>query len=215
MLGSWQLKLSVQIATVAIPVALYFLILGLLNSQKKPQILSERLDFSLLLAAFSPLYLVPLLRWIGAGPVGVFTTVAMMIGGIALATPGTKRGWVVYNISKKSLLQSLSQSLQRVNLPFERRGEEFLLDLGPRVRISPFPLLRNVSVSIEGIGEAHRSAIEQFEAEWRRCLGQMEVAASPMAASFVLISTAMIVVPLVFMAGRMPEMVRLLTDLVR
>jgi len=215
MLGSWQLKLSLQIATVAIPVALYFLILGLLNSQRKPQILSERLDLSLLLAAFSPLYLTPLLRWIGAPPVGVFITVAIMIGGIALAAPGAKRGWVVYNISTKKLLQSLSRSLRRANLPFERRGDEFLLEMGPRIRISPFPLLRNVSIAIEGVDEAHRPAVQRFEAELRRGLGQVEVTASPMAASFVLIATAMIVVPLVFMAGRMPEMVRLLTDMVR
>jgi len=215
MLGSWQLKLSVQIATVAIPVAVYFLVLGLLNSQRRPQILSERLDFSLLLAAFSPLYITPLLGWIGAGPIEVSITVALMIAAITLAAPGAKRGWVIYNISKKKALQSISRSLDRVDLPFERRGDEFRLALGPRIRISPFPLLRNVSICLEDIADAHRPAVRRLELELRRRVGQVEVEGSPMAAGFVLISTAMIIAPLVFMANRMPEMVRLLTDMMR
>lgn len=40
MIGSEQLSLSVQAAVVLTPVAVYFLLLGLLNSQPRPQLIS-------------------------------------------------------------------------------------------------------------------------------------------------------------------------------
>ena len=58
-LGSADLGSTVRVATVVVPVAVYFLILGLLNSRRRPQMLSGRLDFALMITALSPLFLVP------------------------------------------------------------------------------------------------------------------------------------------------------------
>ena len=53
MLGLEQYGLPLQVAAVVIPAAVYFLLLGLLNSQRTPQLLRSRTDFILLILAFS------------------------------------------------------------------------------------------------------------------------------------------------------------------
>ena len=68
---------SAEIATVVVPVAVYFLVLGLLNSRPHPQLLSGRLDFALLTAAISPLFAVPVLRYFGISLLSVATAVAL------------------------------------------------------------------------------------------------------------------------------------------
>jgi hypothetical protein len=83
-----------------------------------------------------------------------------------------------------------------------------------RLRISTFTLLRNVSITVEGYDKRHRPLLERFEREFARLIGSVDAHPSPMAVSFVLVSTAMIVAPLALMSNRMPEMVRLITDLV-
>ena len=77
------------------------------------------------------------------------------------------------------------------------------------------PAFRNVSVSADRVQKRHRAELRRFEAELGGRLRRVQVEASPMAVSFVLVATAMIVAPLSLMADRMPEMVRLLTDMIR
>ncbi|MGB2822184.1 MAG: hypothetical protein WBF17_14465, partial [Phycisphaerae bacterium] len=60
-----DLGVSLRIATVVVPVALYFLVLGLLNSRPRPQLLRGRRDFALLIVALSPLFVLPVLHWAG------------------------------------------------------------------------------------------------------------------------------------------------------
>jgi len=210
MLGSWQLELSVQIALAGVPVAVYFLILGLLNSQNHPQVLSGRLDFCLLMASFSPLCVIPLLNWVGAN----LLTVSAAIGGAVALTwllaPRLHQTWVIYNTSRENVLRSVARALDLAGIPYRRQGDRFVLGMGPRIAITSFPLLRNISIHLGDIAKCHRPALRRFEAELVRRVGRIEAAPSPMAVCFVLISTATIVAPLILMADRVPEMVRIL-----
>ena len=215
MLGSWQFDIGLRIAVVAIPVAVYFLILGLLNSGRRPQMLSERLDFSVLVAAVGPMWIAPLLRWLALGPVATLAATVGLIAVLAWVATRQRHGWVIYNIDTHAAEQLIVRALSSAGLDHRRRDDRFALDAGPTMKISPFPLLRNVSISVENAAPDHRAALKRFEMELARRLGRTEVRASATAVSFVLISTAMIVAPLVLLADRMPEMVRLLTDLVK
>jgi len=217
MLGTWQLELSLQIALAAVPVAVYFLVLGLLNSQPRPQLLSSRLDFILLMAAFSPLCIVPLLTWIGVNLLTVAVAVGAVAAVIMLLAPRKHQGWVIYNISLEKALRSAQRAMDVAGIAYARRGDVLQLDDGPEIRLSAFPLLRNVAMSVhdEGGGSEVRSVLQRFEAEVARRVGRIEVTPSPTAVTFVLISTAMIVTPLVLMAERMPEMVRIINDMIR
>ncbi|MFW6154049.1 MAG: hypothetical protein ACOC95_02435 [Planctomycetota bacterium] len=215
MLGSWQVDIALRVAVVAIPVAVYFLILGLLNSGRRPQMLSERLDFAVLVAAIAPLWIAPLLRWLAAGPLVTLAATVGITAVLAWAATRQRHGWVIYNIDAAAALQIIAQALSSADLEHRRRDDGFTLTDGPTMKVLPFPLLRNVSISIEDPAGARRADLKRFEAELARRLGRKEVQASPAAVTFVLISTAMIVAPMVLLADRMPEMVRLLTDLVK
>ncbi len=215
MLGSWQFDVALRFAAIATPVAVYFLILGLLNSGRRPLMLSERLDFAVLVAAIAPLWIAPLLGWLTADPLVTLTATAVATGTLAWAATRRRHGWVIYNIDTPAAVRTIAAALADAGVDHRRGDEGFTLTDGTAIKVSPFPLLRNVSISVEDPAAARRGDLKRFEAELARRLGRMEVQASATAVSFVLISTAMIVAPLVLLADRMPEMVRLLSDLVK
>jgi hypothetical protein len=212
MMGAWKLEFSLQIGLVAVPVAIYFLILGLLNSQHRPQILSGRLDFSLLVAALAPMGVVPVLNWVGTNVFTVCGAVGAVICAVLALAPRAGRGWVIYNIDRAQALRCLERALDAAQVPFDRIQDRLEMAGGGVIELSAFPLLRNVTIHVQP-GGIDRSTLRLLEGELARRIGRLEVVASPMAVSFVLVSTAMIVAPLILLADRVPEMVRLLTDL--
>lgn len=201
---------SAQIATVVVPVAVYFLVLGLLNSRPHPQLLSGRLDFALLTAAISPLFVLPVLGYFGISLLSLATAVALLVLGISLLVP-RGRTWVVYNLRGSEARGAVAAALQRMGLDFQPRPDGYgLADRQGFVRINEFAPLRNVSVRLDG-GDARLA--RQFEQALGQVLRSYRVQTSPMAVSLLLVATAMLVAPLTLMAHRVPEIVRLLTDL--
>jgi len=209
-LGSEQLGLSVRIATVVVPVAVYFLILGLLNSRRHPQMLTGRLDFVLMFAALGPVFILPTVEYMSLSPLGTVALVLVVAAGIALLAPrgGT---WVVYNLQSSEARSAVVRALGALGVDFEatrlglRLGEP-----GATVSIRSFSLLRNVSIGLRG---GDKDLSRRFQAELSRTLGVMDAETSPAAMSFLLVATALLVAPLSLVAHRVPEIVRILTDL--
>ncbi|HUS48514.1 MAG TPA: hypothetical protein VM098_10355 [Phycisphaerae bacterium] len=210
MLGTQYLAFAARITTMVVPVWLYFLILGLLNSRRTPQLISGRRDFTLMVAALSPLFVLPVLQYLGATLVTAAAAVAALVGIVVLLGP---RGsaWVIYNMpaeQARNVIATVLKSLGHEVLPekdgFRLGGE------GASVRIGGFPLLRNISVRLEGGG---RELADRFESALSQSLAGTRAETTPMAVSMLLIATAMMVLPLTLMAHRVPELVRILTDL--
>ena len=109
LLASEQFRLTVQVATVVVPVAIYFLLLGLLNSQRHPQLIAGRTDFILLIAAFAPTFLVPALALVGASA-WVIVALAAVLAVTALLAPARKGNWVVYNITSAEVLRAAERA---------------------------------------------------------------------------------------------------------
>ena len=214
MFGMEQIGVAYQVAVVLAPLVAYFFFLGLLNSQDTPQILSARTDFILLNAAFLPALLVPSLNYIGAS---VSTLVIVLLGVIVvvmIAAPARRGNWVIYNITFPEALRATGRALQVLEEPFKLEGRRIvLLNRDAIITFSSMPLLRNVSISIKG--NDAKVLHERFAAALTRQLADVKATISPMAMTFLLIATAMMVVPLGFLADRVPEMVRLITDLLR
>ncbi len=213
MLGSEQMSLAIQVAAVVAPVAIYFLLLGLLNSQPNPQMLNARSDFILLNAAFAPVLCVPVLNYFGtpfwAAPVAI---VMMLVVSAALA-PRRTSNWVVYNITLPAAFRAAERALMTMGESFDRRDRRILLrgkDLA--LKFSAMPLLRNVSISVEGDDTTDFG--KKFESLLAAQLTGIPAVATPMAVTFLLIATAMLITPLGLLADRMPEMVRIITDLI-
>lgn len=214
MIGIEQLGLTVQVAVVVAPVAVYFFLLGLLNSQPRPQVVSGRTDFILLNAAFFPVFCVPVMGYFAASTEAVLAVLGGLLAAAVLVAPRRFGSWVIYNISLPDALRAAERALKAMGEPFDRRGRTLVLPRrAVRLHLASVPLLRNVSISADG------AELKRFGKTFERLvgaeLGAVPAGASPMAVTFLLIGTAMLVAPLGLFADRMPEMVRLITDLVK
>jgi len=210
MLGSEQLTVGVRIAVAVVPVGMYFLILGLLNSRRRPQLLTGRRDFVLLIAALGPLFILPVLVCFAAPPGPVLLGVALLCAAIwALAPRG--RTWVLYNIPQAEASRSVERALTAMELEFRSRENGFdLVGRDAAIEVCCFSLLRNVSIRLRGGGDC---LARRFERELSRAVSDVRVETGPMVVAMLLVSAAMLVVPLTLVAHRAGEIVRLLTDL--
>jgi len=206
-LGSEYFGTSVRIATVVLPVAGYFLVLGLLNSRQHPQLLTARLDFSLLMLAFCPGFVLPALERVGLGlPVAVVSAVAVIL----LLAPGGY-SWTVYNLSTDQAHRVIRSALEAMGWRYESiEGGYRAAEPGVTVRVGGFSILRNVSVRLVG---GSKLLARRFEGELSRALGRTRSQTPPMAVAMLLVATAMMVAPLALIAHRVPELVRLLVDI--
>ncbi len=199
----------VPLATVVVPVAVYFLVLGLLNSRRTPQLLSARVDFAILLGALSPLLVIPALQYVTASPAALALAAGAAAAAVGLLLPRGS-GWVVYNIPHDLARRLVREALAELAIPQEETDDGFALADGAAVRLNAFPLLRNVSIRLTGpVGDLPHRLPHALALR----LADTPVEASPMAVSLLLVATGMLVAPLALLAQRAPEIVRLLTQL--
>ncbi len=207
--GLAHLDVHVRVAAVLIPVALYFLALGLLNSRRHPQLLPGRRDFALLLLALGPLLLLPMLslHWSVPATVGLAAAVAAVLWLLA-PRPGT---WVLYNLTPAEADRAVDRALDAAGLDARRDGRRWRLpDSGAALEVRDFHLLRNVTVRMTGgDAELHR----RFENALAARLARVEAETTPTAMALLLVAAAMLVAPLVAVAPRAGEIVRMLTGM--
>ncbi len=210
LLGMEPLESSLRIATVVVPISLYFLLLGFLNSRRNPQLLSGRQDFSLLMVALSPLAFGPVMHYINGGLWMVPACAVLLIGGIWMLAP-RGRIWVVYNLPLSSTSQTVIDTFRAMGRSACKTDRGIELEQERAfVEISGFPLLRNVSLQLVGGDE---ELWRTFESHLSARLKKIETDPSPMAVSLLLVATVMIVAPMALMVRNAPEIVRILTDL--
>ena len=94
----------------------------------------------------------------------------------------------------------------------ERDGNTFSIPSRHlHVRVLEFPLLKNITVKLAGADEEFAANLDStLSLVLARCQAQT----SPMAVSLLLVATAMLIAPISMMAQSMPEVVRLITDLI-
>lgn len=211
-LGLEQLDISMRVVTIIGPIALYFMLLGLLNTRLNPQMLTGRQDFSMLLIAISPLVLQPMVYYLGGGSAMVVACAILIFGAIWLLSP-RGRTFVIYNLPRKQGIDIVLKSLDSIGLEGKLTARGIELPQGKGiVHIDSFLMLRNFSLKLTGgCGETW----EAFEENMAERLGKIETPASPMAVTLLLIATGMIVAPMVLMIHHAPEIVRILTDLLQ
>ena len=210
MYASEQLQLAGQIATVTVPVAMYFLVLGLLNSRPNPLVLSARGDFLLLAAAVSPIFVLPMLSWLGVSVLTVGGTLSVLVSIVAILSP-PGGGWVIYNLSPTQARAVIESAIRSLGLDAKPtvRGYD-LTDRPGRVRVSAFPLLRNTSIRLIDVDD---ELARRFEAALTERVAAVTCQVSPMAAAMLTVAAVMLAIPAALTAGRAVEIVRILTDL--
>jgi hypothetical protein len=199
---------SLRITVVVVPVAVYFLVLGLLNSRRRPQLLSGRLDFALLMLPLSVLLLLPVVQYLGGA--ALLVSGGVLAAGGVLMLPG-RSDWVIYNMPVEAGRQAVRRAFEQAGGEVRPAGDDLEVVRGDaRVEISSFPLLRNLSVKLRSGDE---SLARRFEAALADEVGSAPAETSPTAVALLLVATGMLVMPLTLIAPRAGEIVRLLTDL--
>ena len=209
--GNGAIIVPESLITVVMAVAVYFLILGLLNSRKTPQLLTGPED-SLLLIGSVCLLAVPLLLG-RLGTVGLLAAVGLTAtGAITYLVLSRPRVWVVYNLRAALADAFVEDVLSSMGRSFSRNGHQFVLFDGTRIEVSCFALLRSVSIRMYGGDEGLR---RQFGQLLIKATAKFTAETSPSAMALLLVATAMLIAPLMLAAHRAGEIVRLLSDLLQ
>ena len=209
LLGSEYFGVSVRVATMIVPVAGYFFIIGLLNTRRRPQILTGRLDFSLLMLAFCPGFVLPMLERFGLTPVGATVVMGVLATGVWLVGPGG-RSWVIYNLSPGQADRVLRRAMDAMGWRYCVTSDGYSVEEHDiNLRVSGFWILHNVSVQLTGgSGELCR----EFARELGVAVARTSARTQAMAVAMLLVAMGMLVAPLAMVAHRVPEIVRLLAD---
>lgn len=205
-----QTTLFLRLVTILMPLGMYFLLLGLLNSRRHPQLLSGRRDFTLLMAAFSPMLILPALS---ALSLSWWSGLAVMGAVVALTAIGAPRSgrWVIYNLPADEARQVIRRALEAEGLAFEEGPGGFLAGEGRLgIQISAFGLLRNVSIRLSGSDQPLQQGFCRAVADQLlTCPAQT----CPATVAMMMAAIVMIVAPLVLVAHRAGDIVRIVVDM--
>jgi len=210
-LSEGEFGVSFRLVAGVAPVGVYFLILGLLNSRRHPQLLTGRLDAALLVGALGPLFVFPLVEYVGASWLTLAGLMALLVAAALLLGPA-RASWVIYNLTVEQARQAVARALGRQRRQARPEAGGFRLAEGIEVNLEGFPLLRNVSVRLRG---GDPGLARDFERSLSETLAKIPVETTPMAQSMLLVATAMLVVPATLVAHRAGDIVRILTDLLQ
>ena len=216
--ASDRVMFLLQLLVGLMPVAGYFLTLGLVNCQAQPRLIGARTDFFVLTAVFCPLLLWPAPALLARGPVGQLALVAGLGTGVLVfrrLLPPRDRGWVVYNISGHRLHRLLVASFHALGWSWQRRGDRYELPAcGLGVVISGYTFLRSAAIHLEPLEErrepfdAHR-----LRAELELRLRQQQLLPSLTGSCLLLLGVCVLIVPLWMMSRHMDAIVELMQKL--
>ena len=205
-----QTALFLRLVTILIPLGVYFLLLGVLNSRRHPQLLSGRRDFTLLLAAFSPMLLLPVLSALAVPAWGGAAAMAAVLALAVVLAPRSGR-WVIYNLPADQARQVVRRALTGLGVEFNEAPGGFWADEGKMaIQVSAFPLLRNVSIHLSGRDEQLQQRFGQAVAAQ---LLTHPAETCPATVAMMLAAIGMMVAPLVLVAHRAGDIVRIVVDL--
>ena len=203
------LKLAMNIA----PVALYFIILGLVNSQSRVHVVSARRDWFCLMLVFIPVLLWPVTYLASVGwtwPALLALVLGMVL--ILLAAPRRRSGWVIYNCDRWRVSAELINGLRHLGFDADRRYDCITTgDENVRLELNEFRLLRNVTVTISG---ADKALARRLGGELERRLATVESVPSVSAAAMLVSGAALLIVPMSMMVKHFDAFVKVVSDLI-
>jgi len=203
------------------PLALYLLVVGVVNSRRRPLLTTGTYDLVALAFGLSGLVLVgPLqwllksLQWMLIAPTAPILLIGIFVSGAAVLILSQPRRLVIYNLSVKSLRETLWEMLKAIDPEARIAGSRVMLPcLGMEVQIEAFPAFRNVSIiaASELVDEENWKVLRQRLGDQ---LAQVEVSPGLLGQSFVLASGAFLFTPFWFVvrdpAGMAQALLRVL-----
>ncbi len=213
--SSDQVVFVLQVALALGPLAIYFLGLGLVNSQARPFLASARADFIVLTTAFAPVICWPTIALIEQGRVGMAAGVVAAVAGLFwYLIPARTGGWVIYNISPETTAEVIHRTCRRRGWQLTghpERDEDCTVEpLGLRLTTHSMPWLRNVTIQLArpqtGLA-ADPAAARQFASALAGELGRESMLPSPTGASLVVLGAGLLGMPMWYLFRNMDAIV--------
>jgi hypothetical protein len=211
-----QVILVLQLLVNLGPPALYFVVLGLINSQRRPCLISSRADFVTLTVVFLPALIWPVPFLVGRGWWGLLSIgVAVVCCAFFALLPRPHAGWVVYHTCENEMQAMLRRAVRRLGWTAQWVGTAVTIpEAGLRIRFSAFPWFGSVSTHVEGIaGRPRAEAVDALRMQIERQLERRSLLPSAVGTCLVIVGVVLWVVPLWMMLRHMDAIVDLVQHL--
>ena len=203
-----------HVLLTVVPVAMYFLMLGLVNSQKRPYFVSGRRDFLILALVFSPVLIRPLWWLAGVFWWPIFAMVVVL--GIALfllVLPKESTSWVVYNVTNHRFHRVLERALRETGVSWRWRHDRIEFENSSlEIVVSSFALLRNVTVYLKG-EPPDQVLIRRISTALEQELGHVRSRPATTGVVFLIVGTALLAWPMFMMSKHLDVLVDLFTKI--
>ena len=223
-----QIVFVLQVVLALGPMAVYFLALGLVNSQARPCLVRARSDFIVLTIAFVPLVVWPILTLVRYGHPWLATTVSVGVAALFIAMlPRRGSGWVLYNVSPRQCRRLLDQACRRLGWSIQTEAAQAgqtpdaiqtadpttadTLHIGPvglTITQDSLPGLRNVTLWVNATKPAQTPEIDRLIQSLSQEIQHESMLPSPAGASLVLIGATLLGVPMWYLFQHMDLIVR-------
>ena len=212
-----QLLMLLKFAVFVSPVAAYFLVLGLMNCQAHPRLVSGRQDFLTLTGCFCPLLAWMLHTLVRLGPTAWawWMLGALLIWGVVAAfrVPRDLASWVVYNVSADHIGRLLGECFRKHGMPCRWDGAHLQFEReGIRVDLASFTLLRNVTIHIRLPGPGGQPVLQRVRHDVERSLANTRTLPNAVGGALLLIGSTMLILPITMMADHMETIVKIVHD---
>ncbi|MFQ6048640.1 MAG: hypothetical protein ACE5K7_04680 [Phycisphaerae bacterium] len=205
------LKVVINIA----PVAVYFVVLGLVNSQPRPKLVSGRSDFVALTLVFVPMLVWPVpvllahhLWWL------LVLGLVVGVGGFAWLLPSRGTSWVIYNIGETRCRRCLEAALSSLGIRYRREQSDYVLADEPiRIHVSAFGLLRNVTLHFDLADPVPWSLLARLQDSFRQRLDRVVLLPSGTGPCLLALGVGLLMLPLWMISNHMDAIVEVITRL--
>ncbi len=214
--STYQVILLLKLLLLVGPLAVYFMVLGLLNSQPAARLMDARRDFAVLTLAVCPVLLVPATALWQQGHgwllVPGFAVVALVMRALL---PGPNSGWVVYNLSVHRARVLLERCLRELGWQYEVvDGVHRLEEQGLEIQLSSLPVLRNVTYHLRYADEADRTAVSRSLGErLGAALARQQLLPSLAGSCLMMLGVGLMVLPLWMMSRHSDAIAEVVTRL--
>lgn len=190
---------ALRLTIALLPLASYFLLLGIINARKKPLLTSGGADLATLALAVSGLVFI--------GPIELFRPEAATTEfgsyvwlflillywlGVWLAVLLARPRLVIYNISTEELRPIVAEAARSLDPQARWAGDSLSLPtVGVQLHLESFELMRNVSLVASG-GQQNLATWRQLGALLAKRLENLTVEPNPRWLGFVLVAIALL-----------------------
>ena len=199
-----QVVFLLQVIVNLAPIAVYVLVLGLVNSQAHPVLVNARSDFQILTLVFVPLLVWPMPFLVQTGLWWVLVVgVVVVASGFRHLLPPRASGWVLYNVSEADGLAFVRDAIQARGWTTRRAGRSIdIPTAGIRLELASFGLLRNVTLRVTPLAGRHVDGrqLDALEDELRGQLAQCSLLPSATGGCLMALGVSLLIVPLWLMS---------------